>query len=150
VRAALQCSERLGTLDRVSREFGGTPRQRIGINSGSALVGNIGSRRRFNYTVLGDMVNLASRLEASNKLYGTTIIASEATVALTGAAFAWRELDTIRVKGRTQAVHVYQPLGLAGQVAPDVLSRAHTYGEGLKHYRARDFAGAAEKFALVA
>jgi hypothetical protein len=134
----------------VSREFGGTPRQRIGINSGSALLGNIGSRRRFNYTVLGDMVNLASRLEASNKLYGTTIIASEATVALTGAAFAWRELDTIRVKGRTQAVRIYEPLGLAGQVGPDVLSRARTYGEGLKRYRARDFAGAAEKFAIVA
>src|SRR5262249_491138 len=70
VRAALQCSARLGTLDGVRREFGDTPRQRIGINSGSALLGNIGSRRRFNYTVLGDMVNLASRLEASNKLYG--------------------------------------------------------------------------------
>ena len=150
VRAALRCSARLGTLDRVSREFGGTLRQRIGINSGRALVGNIGSQRRFNYTVLGDMVNLASRLEGSNRHYGTTIIVSETTVALTGAAFAWRELDTIRVKGRRQAVRIYQPLGLSGQVAPDVLARAHTYGEGLKCYRARDFAGAAEKFAMVA
>ena len=77
-------------------------RQRIGLNSGEALVGNIGSRRRFNYTVMGDMVNLASRLEGANKFFGTTIIASETTVALTGGAFAWRELDAIRVKGRAQ------------------------------------------------
>jgi hypothetical protein len=125
-------------------------RQRIGLNSGEALVGNIGSRRRFNYTVMGDVVNLASRLEGSNKLYGTTVVASEATVALTGRAFVWRELDAIRVKGRTQAVRIFEPLGVAGQVAPDLLSRAQSYREGLTRYRARDFAGAAEQFTLVA
>ena len=124
VRAALQCAALLGRLDRVSAAFGGTVRQRIGVNSGEALVGNIGSRRRFNYTVMGDMVNLASRLEGSNKLYGTTVIASEATVALTGRAFVWRELDAIRVKGRTQAVRIFEPLGATGEVAPDLLSRA--------------------------
>ena len=93
MRAALQCAARLATLDRVKAAFGGKVRQRIGLNSGEALVGNIGSRRRFNYTVMGDMVNLASRLEGANKFFGTTIIASEATVALTGQAFVWRELD---------------------------------------------------------
>jgi adenylate cyclase len=150
VRAALECCTRLGVLAGVSRGFGGALRQRIGLNSGEALVGNIGSRRRFNYTVMGDMVNLASRLEGSNKLYGTTVIASQTTVALTGAAFVWRELDTIRVKGRTQAVPIFEPLGAAGHVAPELLNSAHAYGEGLKHYRARDFAGAARQFALAA
>jgi adenylate cyclase len=104
-------------LDRVNAAFGGTVRQRIGLNSGEALVGNIGSRRRFNYTVMGDVVNLASRLEGSNKLYGTTVIAAEATVALTGAAFVWRELDAIRVKGRRQAVRIFEPLAYA-QLGP--------------------------------
>ena len=88
--------------------------QRIGINSGEALVGNFGSRRRFNYSVMSDAVNLASRLEGANKFYGTTIIASETTVALAGDAFAWRELDTIRVKGRSQALKIYELLARRG------------------------------------
>jgi adenylate cyclase len=120
VRAALRCAAALGTLDRVTAAFGATVRQRIGLNSGAALVGNIGSRRRFNYTVMGDVVNLASRLEGANKLYGTTVLASQATVALTGNALVWRELDAIRVKGRTEAVRVFEPLGVAGEVAADV------------------------------
>jgi adenylate cyclase len=99
---------------------------------------------------MGDVVNLASRLEGSNKLYGTTVIASEATVALTGRGFVWRELDALRVKGRTQAVRIFEPLGAAGQIASDLLCRARIYGEGLKHYRARDFARAAAQFALAA
>jgi class 3 adenylate cyclase/CHASE2 domain-containing sensor protein len=150
VRAALQCAKRLGMLDSMNGTFRGTLRQRIGLNSGQALVGNIGSQRRFNYTVMGDMVNLTSRLEGSNKLYGTTIITSDATVALTGATFVWRELDTIRVKGRTQPVRIFEPLGIAGQVAPDLLCRAQAYAVGLKSYRARDFARAAEQLAQVA
>jgi class 3 adenylate cyclase len=150
VRAALRCAASLAMLDRVSAAFGGTVRQRIGLNSGEALVGNIGSRRRFNYTVMGDVVNLASRLEGSNKLYGTTVIASEATVTLTGRTFVWRELDAIRVKGRRQAVRIFEPLGVAGEVAPELPSRAQAYGAGLTRYRARDFAAAAEQFALGA
>jgi adenylate cyclase len=149
VRAALRCAASLGTLDRVRTAFGPV-RQRIGLNSGEALVGNIGSRRRFNYTVMGDVVNLASRLEGANRLYGTTIIASEATVALTGNAFVWRELDAIRVKGRREAVRIFEPLGVAGEVAPHLLSRAQAYGEGLARYRARDFAATAEQFARIA
>ena len=147
VQAALQCAARLSELDRVKAAFGGDVRQRIGLNTGEALVGNIGSRRRFNYTVMGDMVNLASRLEGANKFFGTTIIASETTRLAAGDAFAWRELDAIRVKGRAQAVKIYEPLGLAGEISPDLQSRTKAYADGLARYRARDFAAAAEQFA---
>ena len=67
------------------------------------------------------MVNLASRLEGANKLFGTTIIASEATVALTGKTFSWRELDALRVKGRSQAVKIYEPLGETDKVPLDAV-----------------------------
>jgi adenylate cyclase len=147
VQAALQCAARLPELDRVKAAFGDDVRQRIGLNTGDALVGNIGSRRRFNYTVMGDMVNLASRLEGANKFFGTTIIASETTRMAAGDAFAWRELDAIRVKGRAQAVKIYEPLGLAGEISPDRRSRAEAYAGALARYRARDFGVAAEQFA---
>jgi adenylate cyclase len=67
---------------------------------------------------------------------------------LTGRTFVWRELDAIRVKGRRQAVQIFEPLGVVGEVA--LLSRAQAYGAGLTRYRARDFAAAAEQFALGA
>ena len=147
VRAALGCAARLGELDRTAPAFQGhTVRQRIGLNSGEALVGNIGSRRRFNYTVMGDMVNLASRLEGANKFFATTIIASETTMTLTGGAFVWRELDTICVKGRVSAIRIYEPLAAEGELTPEQLSCSKSYAEGLTRFRVRDFAGAAEHF----
>ena len=120
VRAALRCRARLQELNRSGGGFAGHQlQQRIGLNSGEALVGNIGSHRRFNYTVMGDVVNLASRLEGANKFFGTSIVASQATVALTGSAFAWREIDTIRVKGRAGTVGVFEPLSESGRRAPN-------------------------------
>jgi adenylate cyclase len=145
VRAALRCRARLAELNRLDPAFQGRRvGHRIGLNSGEALVGNIGSRRRFNYTVMSDAVNLASRLEGANKYFGTSIMASEMTVALTGASFAWRELDAIRVKGRHQPVRIHEPLAEAGSVAPEQAAHAATYAEGLARWRARDFHGAAE------
>jgi adenylate cyclase len=146
VSAALECATALPHIESVRAAFGQTIQQRIGLNTGEALVGNIGSRRRFNYTVMGDMVNLASRLEGANKFFGTTIMASETTRNATGETFVWRELDGIKVKGRNQAVKIYEPLGLAGAVSPDQAARVAAYAEGLARYRARDFAGALEAF----
>jgi adenylate cyclase len=147
VRAALACYRRLAELNRTDSAIGSYKLDhRIGLNSGEALVGNIGSRRRFNYTVMGDTVNLASRLEGANKFFGTSIIASEATAALAGAAFVWRELDVVRVQGRSRPVRIFEPLAEAGQATADKQAHAGTYAEGLARWRARDFAGAVAYF----
>jgi len=111
-------------------------RARTGINSGPMVVGNLGSKYRFAYGVVGDQVNLGSRLEGLNKVYGTEIIIGENTARLVEQAFRLRELDMVRVKGRTQVVHIYELIGKAGAT----LSPAHdqalwAYAEALEAYR---------------
>jgi len=146
-RAALDCCTQLAELNASSAAFHEYKlAQRIGINSGEALVGNFGSRRRFNYSVMSDAVNLASRLEGANKFYGTTIIVSETTVALAGEAFAWRELDAIRVKGRVQALKIYELLARAADLTSERKLLIENYAEGLAHWRAREFDRAAVSF----
>jgi adenylate cyclase len=150
-RAALGCRERLDELNRGSAAFHGYKvAHRMGLNSGAALVGNIGSRRRFNYTVMSDAVNVASRIEGANKFYGTTISASESTVALTGSVFAWRELDAIRVQGRSTPVRIYELLAEAGQETPQQANVSAVYAQGLAHWRDRAFELAAQQFSAIA
>ena len=151
VRAALRCRERLGELNQTSAALRGHKLgQRIGLNSGDALVGNIGSRQRFNYTVMGDVVNLASRLEGANKYFGTSIVVSEATFKLAQTTCAWRELDIIRVQGRAEAVKIYEPLSLLGQATPEQTAAVEAYAAGLERWRAQDFAGAVSCLAPIA
>lgn len=150
VRAALRCRDHLDELNCTASAFQGHPlRHRIGLNSGEALVGNIGSRRRFNYTVMSDAVNLASRLEGANKYFATSIMASEMTVVLTAGTFAWRELDAVRVKGRANPVKVYEPLAEHGRQTADQAHMAAVYAGGLAQWRSRDFQGAAASFAQL-
>jgi adenylate cyclase len=149
--AALLCRAKLEELNKTSPAFRGlTVAHRMGLNSGEALVGNIGSRRRFNYSVMSDAVNVASRLEGANKFYGTTIIASETTVAQTDALFTWRELDAIRVKGRETPVKIYELVALAGEETPQQRAAAAAYAQGLAHWRKREFAATVACFARAA
>jgi adenylate cyclase len=148
VRAALAAQAKLQEMNGAGLDVlrGRKLNQRIGIHTGGGIVGNIGSKRRFNYTVMGDSANLASRLEGANKFYGTSILASEATVDLAGPSIAWREIDTVRVLGRSGPVRIFEPLGLAGAVGDDRLAHVGRYGEGLQHWRARDFKRASQCF----
>jgi adenylate cyclase len=147
----LECSLELERLN-LGADASGNPvlAHRIGLNSGPAVLGNIGSRRRFNYTVVGDAVNLASRLEGANKFFGTSILASESTMKLAIDSFIWREVDAICVKGRVEPIRVFEPICEAGRQSPEHLARTSSYGEGLARWRARDFAGAARAFAVSA
>ena len=150
-RAALGCRSRLDELNLSSAVFQGYEvAHRMGLNSGEALVGNIGSKRRFNYSVMSDAVNVASRLEGANKFYGTTIIASDTTVSMTGSSFTWRELDAVRVKGRTTPIKIYELVAEAGQELEQQVAAAAAYAEGLANWRRREFGRAANCFERVA
>lgn len=148
VRAALDSRARLTEINAADLpSLGGRKlQQRIGLHTGPGVVGNIGSKRRFNYTVMGDSANLASRIEGANKFYGTSILVSEATVQLAGPSIAWREVDTVKVMGRAGSVRVYEPMGLVGRIAPETSTLIEAYAEGLRRWRSRDFAGACRRF----
>jgi adenylate cyclase len=122
-------------------------RARTGINSGLMLVGNLGSRYRFAYGVLGDQVNLASRLEGLNRAYGTEILIGEDTAQLVEGAFLLREIDMVRVKGRKQAVRVYELLARVGTVLPPEQEKAlAAYAAGIAAYRRQSWDEALDHF----
>ncbi len=122
----------------------------VGINSGPMSVGNMGSDTRFDYTVMGDAVNLGSRLEGTNKEYHTNIVVSQSTLDLVKSeGFVVRTLDLVAVKGKAQPVAVYELIGRPGQFGrftPELLA---VYERGIQLYRAQQFEGAAAAFREV-
>jgi adenylate cyclase len=146
-RAALRQQAALGELNRHFADQGLPPlAMRIGLHSGDAVVGNLGSQKRFDYTVIGDTVNLASRLEGLNKFYRTGILASETTRQECADNVLFREVDRVAVKGRETPVTVYQPLGLQDDLPPAKATLSQEFAEALELYRQRKFSEAGARF----
>jgi len=150
-RAALESMRRLDELnERIERERGKRLGMRIGVNTGDVIVGNVGSTKKRNYTVLGDAVNLASRLEGANKEFHTGILIGPKTAAQLGGALVTRPVAQLKVKGKKQAVEVHELIG-----EPDTLDEGArrflaAYGEGYAAYCQRRFAEACRAFATAA
>jgi adenylate cyclase len=153
--AALEMLHRVDTLNRQREQQANETGQRfipirvgVGINTGRCVVGNMGSDLRFNYSVLGDPVNLASRLEGQSKNYGVPIILGSKTASGLRDKFAVLELDCITVKGKTEPESVFTVLGRADVAGSERFGRLnHTVAEMLARFRRQDFAGAADSIA---
>jgi adenylate cyclase len=149
LQTALYMLERLHAL-REDFARRGWPEIRIGIglNTGMMSVGDMGSRFRRAYTVLGDAVNLGSRLEGLTKEYGVEVIVSE-TVRAAAPEYAYRELDVVRVKGKGRPVTIYEPVALATEVTVEETEEMERREKALRLYRARDWEAAATAFSAL-
>ena len=146
-RAALRCQKRLAELREVfQKRTGAILRMRAGLNTGEVVVGNMGSRKRFNYTILGDAANLASRLEGANKAFGTETMVSGNIWSKVSDEFCGRKLADLRVVGRKNAVPVYELTGFAADNAP---AGREIFADGLEHFSEGNFAEAINCFSQL-
>jgi adenylate cyclase len=149
VRAALRCQAKLAEMrPGIRARIGKDMRMRIGMNTGPAVVGNMGSKTRFDYTMLGDQVNLSARLEGINKQFGTYTMISRAVVDKLAGAFPVRELSRVAVVGRKEPVVVFEPM-----LPPEFAARRaglEVFGRGLQEFYAGRFAEAEGIFAGIA
>jgi adenylate cyclase len=135
-KCALDMKKRLEALNQKWGEKSGSVKMRIGINSGEVVVGNIGGKKRFDYTVMGDNVNLASRLEGANKIFGTAIMLNESTYNEVKNDFAVRQIDNIRVKGKKSATKVFE---LLDEVNEELMQSFTSFNAGLVEYEKGNF-----------
>ncbi len=152
-RACIAALDNQRRLDLLREEFVamGLPPvyARIGINTGEMIIGNMGSTQRFDFTVMGDSVNLASRLEGAGKAYGTSIIISEDTYRQAADRVEVRELDRLRVKGKEVPVRIYELLARIGDLDDTTRQVRDLFATGLIHYRQQQWTKAIEYFQMV-
>lgn len=146
-RAALAAQRGLVRLRSEWRQMGRPEiRTRIGLHTGEVMVGNFGTHEHLAYGVIGDAVNLSSRVEGLNKVYGTSILASAELRAAAGPGFEWRMLDRVAVVGRSGGTELSELLGESGTVAADVLVARDAYEEAFAAYTAGRFESAVQGF----
>ena len=149
-RAALANQDKLQELCKTWRGQGKPELwTRIGISSGELVIGNMGSEERLNYTVIGNPVNLASRLESLNKVYGTKIIISQNTKELISDVFVVRPLDLVAVKGQEVGNFIYELVGFRNEATRETVELAEEYESALKTYIDSRFEEAAKKFEVI-
>jgi class 3 adenylate cyclase/CHASE2 domain-containing sensor protein len=143
LRAAMGAVSRIRTAQEATQSPGALSfAVKIGLNSGMAVVGNVGTEKRYNYTAVGEMVNVAARLESVPTLYACQVVVGPRTAELAESEFLLRELDTIQVKGRETPFAVWQPLAEQAEATPKQRQCAKGYAEALAHYRAMRYAEA--------
>ena len=148
VRAALRCQAKLADLRPIfEQRLGVNLKMRIGLNTGPAIVGNMGSHSSFDYTMIGDSVNLAARLEGANKEFGTYTMVSAATYDPVKALFDAREIGRLRVVGKTEPVTVFEPL--PEDLPTEQRDIIKQFQQGLEHYYAGEFAEAHRIFSEI-
>ncbi|MFN3533926.1 MAG: CHASE2 domain-containing protein [Desulfatiglandales bacterium] len=153
LRACETALEMLEELERLNEKWKRQGRQRlsigIGINTGDMMVGNMGSEQRFDYTVMGDAVNLGSRLEGANKTYMTNILISETTYEKVKDQFICLEVDSVRVKGKALPVKIFTILGRKGQVSDGRVKAKELFETSLEAYKGQDWDRAERGFKEV-
>lgn len=147
-KAALLCQQKAEELNLCWKHKGQPPSYtRIGIHTGNIIVGNLGSEERMNYTIIGDNVNLASRLEGINKFYGTNIVISESTYQQVAEYFLCRPLDIVAVKGKSRGIRVYELIADKSQaIAPELEIFCRDYTMALEAYFQREWKQALDMF----